>query len=195
MNCKSCNTRIHGSETACPNCGRKPVPGRRAPKPSPEKDQANKVLGAHGDSTLELEQVINPPGSERPLSPKPAELRGLLAACPELLEPGLRLAMEPTDSVSRQTDVGEIDLLLVDEQDSLLVVMIPESPDMAKALCEILPRMGWMSRHAAKTYPSVRGIVLLCRAPSEIDYAAAAVADSVSFRTYRMALCFDSVET
>jgi hypothetical protein len=40
----------------------------------------------------------------------------------------------------------------------------------------------------------VRGIVVMDQAPELLNYAAAAVADTVSFRTYRMSLTFDEVE-
>lgn len=193
MNCKSCNTRIEGSDTAaCPNCGRRLSRALRESGPVSDKQQATRSLG---EPAIELEQVIRSRSEGRPLKTRPSELKETLAACPELLEPGLRLAMEPAKSVSYQTKVGEIDLLLVDEKDCLIVLMIPESTCMTEALGEILPRMGWVVRHIADGYSSVRGIVLLGRVPGEIDYAAAAVADSVSFRTYRMALRFDSLET
>jgi hypothetical protein len=40
----------------------------------------------------------------------------------------------------------------------------------------------------------VRGLVLLPPMPEDLSYAAAAVAGTVSFRTYRMALSFEELE-
>jgi len=40
----------------------------------------------------------------------------------------------------------------------------------------------------------VRGIVLIEGVPEKLSYAAAAVADTLAFKTYRMAVRFEDVE-
>ena len=50
-----------------------------------------------------------------------------------------------------------------------------------------------MRKHLAKPGQEVRAIVLLERLPDEVRYAAAALADTVSFKTYRLALTFEEV--
>ena len=51
-----------------------------------------------------------------------------------------------------------------------------------------------MRKHIAKTREGVRGIVIMEEAPENLSYAAAAVADTVSFRSYQINLSFDEVE-
>lgn len=195
MNCKNCNTRIHGRDKACPHCGRKPGFERAGPKARPPVPAHSKLApGVVDKLALELDRVIESIVPEPELIPDPTEVRALLAARPELLEPGLALAQGTHEAVAGKTDVGEIDLLLVDEHGNLRVVMIPDFSDVDRALAEILPRMGWVARHWAKPGSRVRGIVLLREAPTETAYAAAAVSDSVSFQAYRMALQFDPIE-
>ena len=42
--------------------------------------------------------------------------------------------------------------------------------------------------------PETRGIVLCAEEPEDLSYTAAAVADTVCFKTYRLALDFNDIE-
>jgi hypothetical protein len=73
------------------------------------------------------------------LGPKPADLRAMLAEQPELLGLELCVITGKQDGVCFPTDVGEIDLLLVDDETgSLIVVSIPEPDATADPISEIL---------------------------------------------------------
>ena len=198
MNCKYCKTQIPRLEKACPNCGRR---GEGLPSTAPEAGVSRDSLAAPQPkwaaqevAEVDLDQVLDPVPFELAVVPPPSELRGMLAVQPELLEPGLELYEGDSGSFGIRTEVGEIDLVLSDEAGGLCVVLIPESTDLPAAIFEILPRMGYVARKEGKTSSQVRGIVLLPRLPDTMDYAAAAVADRVSFYTYRAAVRFDRVE-
>jgi hypothetical protein len=128
------------------------------------------------------------------LGPKPTELRAILAEQPELLEPDLRILSGPKRGVRYPTDVGEIDLLMVDDDKNLVVVSVPDPESPGDLVSEVLQRIGWVRKHVAKGQQDVRGIVLLPPMPEDLSYAAAAVAGTVAFRTYRMSISFDELE-
>lgn len=128
------------------------------------------------------------------LGPKATELRAILAEQPDLLEPDLSVMSGKKRGVRFPTDVGEIDLLLVDDERTLVVVSIPDPEAPGDPVSEILQRMGWVRKHVAKGQQEVRGVVLLPPMPEDLSYAAAAVAGTVAFRTYRMSISFDELE-
>jgi len=117
-----------------------------------------------------------------------------LAAEPDLLEEGLRLhrdeRMQPDGRYA--TDVGDIDLLAMDDAGALVVVMIADPDD--DPVSEILPRIGWVRKHIGARGQEVRGVVLLPTRPKDLGYAAAALAGSVSFKTYRMSLLLEDLD-
>ena len=55
-------------------------------------------------------------------------------------------------------------------------------------------RRSEIRRRAISGKRSVRGIVLCEEPPENLSYTAAAVADTVAFKTYRLALSFDDIE-
>lgn len=130
-------------------------------------------------------------------SPDPEALRAMLADQPELLEPGLSIYTSEKGTpqgAGYTSGVGEIDLLAWDGQGALVVVMIAGEDDGAELVSAILQRIGWVSKHLSGKSQRVRGIVLLDKFREEIGYSAAAVADKVSFKTWRMALMFNELE-
>jgi hypothetical protein len=126
----------------------------------------------------------------------PAELRTLLIDQPELLEPGLCLLSDSGQSVGARyaTDVGEIDLLAVDERGDYVVVMVAERDPGTELIGDLLQRVGWVRKHLIKDGGEVRAIVLTEPLSDEVRYSAAAVAGTVDFKTYRVALTFDDLE-
>ena len=58
----------------------------------------------------------------------------------------------------------------------------------------MLQRIGWVRKHLAKGAERVRGILLMDQPPESLSYAAAAVADTIAFKTYRMSLCFEDLQ-
>jgi hypothetical protein len=124
-------------------------------------------------------------------------LRAMLAQQPDLLEPGLTIYTSEKGTpqgVGYVSAVGEIDLLAWDAQGGLVVVMIAGAEDGAELISGVLQRIGWVSKHVSGKGQGVRGIVLLESVHDSIAYAAAAVSETVSFKTWRLALVFNDVE-
>jgi RecB family endonuclease NucS len=94
------------------------------------------------------------------------------------------------------TDVGDIDLLASDRRGDLVVVMISEKEETEgeDLVSEVLRRLGWVRKHLGGGKKKVRGIVLCVDVPEDLSYAAAAVIDTVAFKTYRVALTFEDLE-
>jgi hypothetical protein len=127
----------------------------------------------------------------------PAELRALLGEQPELLESGLTAVCGDAgqqDGHRYSTDVGEIDLLAVDEAGEYVVVMVADRDATPALIGDVLQRVGWVRKHLGKEGAQVRGIVLTDLLSSDLSYAAAAVAGTVDFKTYRVSLSFDDLD-
>jgi hypothetical protein len=129
--------------------------------------------------------------------PDPMGLRAMLADQPELLEPGLSVYANEKGTllgVGYASAVGEIDLLARDPDGGFVVVVVAEPHEGEELISRALQRIGWVRKHLSKGEAPVRAIVLLDRARDDIAYAAAAVADTVKFKTYRVALRFDDLD-
>ncbi len=200
MICKACNTRFGDRMSNCPNCGRgaavvglKGAPGAKA---AAEPTQL-------GDSSgeLELDETVidtSPHVSASPVfTPDPSTLREMLAGEPQMLEAGLAVYTHKKKAVGAAyaTDVGEIDLLATDADGSLVVILVGEKEQGDELVTESLQRIGWVRKHLCKPSQNVRGIVVVEQPPESLCYAAAAVSDTVAFKTYRVALTFEDVES
>ena len=211
MHCKLCNTRLGENVRFCPNCGNdagsltgketRPKAGRMARLPL----RARKP----GDTELELDEPADPGDSSGPvraaprkaggpalLVPEPTSVREMLGNRPELLEAGLRVhtdAQGKPVGVDFFTEVGEVDLLGRDATGSYVVVMVAAQGQGEDYVAEVLQRIGWVRKHLATGSDKVRGILLMDQPPESLSYAAAAVADTVTFKTYRMSLCFEDL--
>lgn len=126
-----------------------------------------------------------------------SELRQLVAAQPELLEEGLEVF---TDGQGRPVgaayscEVGEIDLLARDARGDIVVVVVAEDKAGDEIVPELLKRIGWARTHLSSEVETVRGIVVLGALSKEVRYAAAAVAGTVDFKTYRLQVVFEDIE-
>lgn len=137
------------------------------------------------------------PANDVSVTPPPAEIRALLAERPDLVEPGLRLYREDggkTLGAGYISEVGTIDLLARDDSGGFVVVVVADRDQGKEIVSEMLQRVGWVRKHLAHQHQEVRGIVLMGQVPDEIGYAATAVADTISFKMYRMAITFESIE-
>ncbi|TFG95450.1 MAG: hypothetical protein E4H11_05035 [Myxococcales bacterium] len=215
MHCKLCNTRISAGERTCPNCGAD-VRGMSGSHPAPRRSSGrlppSPLAPGEGDAELELDEVASRSASQTsgPASaatPSPASaglpmgsagLRSLLADQPELLEPGLRVYRDEAGTpvgVDFTTGVGAIDLLATDGRGNLVAVVVSEKGRAEEDLvAEVLQRIGWLRKHLCEARQQVRAIVLVEDPPASLPYAAAAVADTVAFKTFRVALVFEDVE-
>jgi hypothetical protein len=158
------------------------------------------------EAARELERKREVPVKPRPrgrkLEPEPgpavfhlsaAQVRTLVAEQPSLLEPDLTIYRDPksnTTGVDMRTPVGAIDLLARDSEGGFVVVSVPDPRDVDSLMAEVLARIGYVRKHFAIDKRPVRGIVVIEEIPEELAYAAAGVAQTISFRAYRVALTF-----
>jgi RecB family endonuclease NucS len=125
------------------------------------------------------------------------EVLTLVAEQPELIESGLRVHSDRKGEAvgaGFATDVGEIDLLARDSAGGWVLIVVAEEDSEKELVAELLQLMGWVRKHLGKKGQEVRAIVLLDSVPEDLGYAAAAVADSLEFKRYRLALTFEPVE-
>lgn len=205
MQCSGCGTLLEDGQFTCPNCGRM-VWSRGTGKQAaaPRAKPRSSLLADPADSSARIDEMdeleLSDPAHADPdasnLTPDPRQVRDLLAEDPELLEPGLKLVRDAnsTSGVDYPTDVGPIDLLARDAGGALVVVTVAKGDSGSDLVAEILQRIGWVRKHVARTREGVRGMVVMNKAPANLSYAAAAVADTVAFRTYRLKLSFEKVE-
>jgi len=169
-------------------------PASRGPAGAPEP----------GDETV----VVRPPAPARKrpraapasyaiFTLHPEELRARIVEKPGLIEAGLAVYCDPGSGrpvgVGLASDVGEIDLLGVDEAGALVVVMVAERAE-GDPVGRILEQLGWVAKHVTDGDRAVRAIVLLEPPPPALGYAARALVDSVSFKTWRVAVAIEDVE-
>lgn len=218
MLCKVCQTRLDEDQMTCPACGHVVgAKGRGKEKTDrPTSPPARSRKTVHLDLDLDDEAEVEEAGAgledvakgamavqkEPDTSPPPvftldpAGLRKLIARQPELLEAGLSVL---TDEKGKPvgagycTDVGNIDLLARDRSGGIVVVTVAERGEGEELVAAVLQRIGWVRKHLGKKQ-KVRGLVLMADPPEDLTYAAAAVADTVAFKTYRVALTIDDVD-
>lgn len=221
MVCKICGTPFEEGQPTCPNCGhaakaggreadrgkeRERETGRgRGAASSPERAEVELRETAGSEVGVDLEEegegpmvVQKGPDASIPVfSLDAAGLRKLLTRQPELLEPGLSVF---TDEKGRavgagySTGVGDIDLLARDGSGALVVVRVADRGQGEELVAETLQRIGWVRKHLGKGKQKTRGIVLVAQAPENLSYTAAAVAGTITFKTYGVAVTFEDVE-
>ncbi len=219
MVCGVCGTRLGSGQSHCPNCGKstrvpkiggkqKPAPATPLAKaryaeadPDPDPDEVDVDVDV---DELDLDDPSEDSGvqpARRPHGvaglPEPAEVRALLASQPDLLEEGLTIFTSSKGKpagIAYPTEVGKIDLLARDASGTLVVVMVGERKPTEQIVADILQRIGWVDKHMTKGKQKVRGLVVLGCPPENLGYAAAAVANTVSFKTYRLAIQFEDLE-
>jgi predicted nucleic acid-binding Zn-ribbon protein len=150
-------------------------------------------------------RVVEPRARGRRLDPEPgpavfhltaAQVRTLVVEQPSLLEPDLAIyrdARAGVVGVDLRTPVGSIDLLARSADGSFVVVAVPDPRDVETLMPEMLARIGYVRKHFATDRKSVRGIVVIEEIPEELAYAAAGVAQTISFKAYRVALTFHAL--
>lgn len=218
MVCKICGTRLGSGEQTCPNCGHETKSSVKEGDRTKEKDtgRSRRAMPPAGVGDPELGEGAGPEkseveqeGEDSMPAPKasdptlpvvaldPAGLRRLLAKHPEYLEPGLTVYTdEKGKAVGAQyaSGVGDIDLLARDESGGLVVVRVADRGQGEELVSETLQRIGWVRKHLGKGKQKVRGIVLVEQSPDNLSYTASAVAGTIAFKTYRVAVAFEEVE-
>ncbi len=224
MNCKVCNTRLGGGEKHCPNCGTSVVGSKAGKRSSAKRPDTRLTPNASTAQELDLDDIdeisgnLSPESSsssnvaspkKKPATPRrktpgeslarpdPDGVRALLAENPCLLEDGMsvfRGADGNAVGAGYPTEVGPIDLLATDAEGNFVVVMIADKGQNEELIPAVLQRIGWVGKHLAEGKRTTRGIVLVEEAPESLNYAAAAVAGTVAFKTYQVSLSFEALE-
>ncbi len=138
---------------------------------------------------------VHEPEVEEGFGMRSPDVVALIVEQPSLIEPGLEIYSEDgeTTGVGYGTAVGKIDLLARDDAGAWVVILVAEPNPGKDLVSDLLQRIGWVRRHLGSSGEEVRGIVLLDSLPDELGYAAAAVADTVEFKIYRLELTFEPV--
>ena len=124
-------------------------------------------------------------------------IRDLLIANPGLIEEGLRLYTEGDGARPDgryETSVGTIDLLARDSAAGWVIILIAESEPGKELVANLLELMGWVTTHLCDDDEEVRAVVLVDSAPQDLGYAAAAIADCLEFKRYRLGLTLEDIE-
>ena len=180
------------------------IPGRRHGLRDPQSSGRNKARKAETDPATKAAPAPPAQADDSQASmPGLTEIREWIHNQPDRLEPGLSIYTDSkADPVGLDfsTDVGDIDLLARDDAGGLVVVLVPVPPSDGSApagkdlVSEALERVGWVRKHIAEPAQEVRAIVLLNQIPDDFSYAAAAVASTLCFKTYRLEVSFTDIE-
>ena len=156
---------------------------------------------AAAEPAAEPEQVApasQPREARAGLIPLSAEqVRHLVGEQPELLEPGLRVLGEEGRrqlGAAGGADLGEIDWLARSDGGDWVVVVVAEGSPGPSLLSDVLRAVGWVGKHLCDDGDAARGIVLIESLDEEFGYAASAVGETVSFRTWRASVAFEPIE-
>jgi hypothetical protein len=204
MLCNICGTNVAEGVKTCPACGHvlKSVARGAATVGGLdlEPEEADDLKGA----VLEEEEArpARPARKAPDANPAPAfaldptGLRKLLAKQPDILEPGLTVYTDKGKpvGVGYSSGVGVIDLLAKDPHGALVVVKVAERGQGEELVAATLQRIGWVRKHLGKNKDKVRGIILVEQAPENLSYTASAMAGTILFKTYRVAVTFEDVE-
>lgn len=217
MLCNICGTNLADDELTCPACGHAMKPGAReadrakvkdtgkARRPAPSREGLDLDLaeaeGPEAGIGLEEEERAKPVQKVPDVNPPvfaldPAGLRKLLAKQPEIVEPGLTVYTDKGRPIGAaySSGVGPIDLLARDASGALVVVKVAERGQGEELVPATLQRIGWVRKHLGKGKEKVRGIILVEQAPENLSYTASAMAGTISFKIYRVAVTFEDVE-
>lgn len=224
LSCKLCGARLEEEEGPCPDCGylagsesnvfyiaeRHRVEEETGDRPADAAALAPETPDWDLDDVAGLDLGIEPENGEERANPvqkvpeapppvfalDPAGLRKLLAKQPDMLEPGLTVFTEKGKpvGVGYASGVGVIDVLAKDARGTFVVVKVAERGQGEELVAATLQRMGWVRKHLGKNKDKVRGIVLVEQAPENLSYTVSAMAGTIIFKTYRVAVSFEDVE-
>jgi hypothetical protein len=152
------------------------------------------------DEAKENEPVTQPASRVQVMHPlgklDASGVRRMLVERPEMLEADLSVYKSEKGTplgAGYTSGVGEIDLLARDRSGDLVVVMVAEPREGADIISVMLQRIGWVRKHLSRDARPVRGIVLLDEMREDLAYAASAVSDTITFKSYRIALAFEDI--
>jgi hypothetical protein len=212
--CRACNTRFEDGARACPSASGGALPPAQVLEEEvgidleleeyhvlEEKVRSPAAKRAKAERTRRKSSAPQVSGRLREpalsvVALDAAQVRALVAEQPGLLEKGLGVHSDDDGNavgVDFETPVGDIDLLARDKRGNLVVVMVPELPELDAVVPDIVQRIGWVRKHLAEG-DEVRGIAVMENLPEAVGYAAAGVAGMVIFKTFRVALTFQEIK-
>jgi hypothetical protein len=187
----------------CPNCGRdleNAAAPEEAEAPSLSPVRAPRPEGKRKAEPRERtpRAPAAPPAPDAKLASltlQPGEVRALVAASPEWIEPGLRVYEDDGSPVGAgfPTAVGEIDLLAQDDAGGLVVVTVADGDPDKELVLELLQRIGFVRTQVATSGQEVRGLLLVERLSDATRYTIAALGSTVSVKVWRVALTFEDL--
>jgi hypothetical protein len=190
-------TRVSAGVRRCPNCGRDlenvaAAPDVEVEAPSLAPARAPREAKRKGEAR---ERARAPAAKLASLTLQPAEIRALVAASPEWIEPGLRVYEEDGSPVgaSFPTPVGVIDLLAEDDAGGLVVAMVADGEPDKELVLELLQRIGFVRTQVATSGQEVRGLLLVERLSDATRYTIAALGGTLSVKSWRVALTFEDL--
>ena len=121
-----------------------------------------------------------------------SDLRNVLAANLECIEPGLRLFKEgERDGVEYPIQSGRIDILAVDNDNRFVVIELKLSRGREKAVGTLLYYIGWVDRNLGRG--PCRGMIVAKEMSDEITLAVQRLPD-VSLLRYRLSMSVETME-
>ena len=90
--------------------------------------------------------------------------------------------------------IKALSIIRWDSAGGWVLIVVAQEDSEKELVTELLQLMGWVRKHLAKDQKEVRGIVVLAETPESLRYTAAAVAGTVAFKSYRVALTFSDIE-
>ena len=126
------------------------------------------------------------------------QIRHWVGEHPECLESGLTLE-DPGDLSQRgpsdMEEAGAFDWIARSGSGEWVAVFVRSGDPGPSLVSEALQAVGWMRKHLCRGKEDARAIVLLDGIPEDLGYAASAVGEIVSFRTWRVAVTFETLNT
>jgi hypothetical protein len=181
---------------------RNPKKSAKAENRQEEPAKAPKPAAASDSSATKIPVEEIPLSEESASTPGQGEIRAWIHDQPDRLEDGLSIFTDENAEpvgIDYSTDIGEIDLLARDDAGGLVMILVPDpsadgGPLQGKDLVsDALERVGWVRKHVAEPTQDVRAIVIVDQIPEDFSYAAAAVASTLAFKTYRLEVSFADV--
>jgi RecB family endonuclease NucS len=108
----------------------------------------------------------------------------------EHIENGLKLYHDEKKIPGRQypTDVGTIDLLCIDKDQTFVIIEIKKEKGSDKTIGQITRYMGWVKQNLADNQ-EVRGIIVVHEVDERLEYSAS-VLSNVEIKYYKIDLKF-----
>lgn len=210
MKCRRCNTTTSAAGV-CPHCGWSPSGTDRARDNSRAPGESGPLNLALVQEPPAIDLVDPEPNSSpaRELDPscggwvpsehdvKPELLVSWLSRAPDRIEAGLRIATRAPECESggaRSTAGVWFDRPFRDRLGAWVVVALAGKQLEEEWILELRRRMDWVRDHWARAGESVRAIVLVASDTPPPRAAIAALGDTVTFKTWRLAISIEDVE-